>query len=114
MTWKGITIRDYELHGFFECGPEQDEFDGFTFHVARGPWVIAFGMNPQAHDVSLAVARDGEKVVEFVALGVRDVRWRGEGQRERIEVVLGDKHSVFLELRPNVAVVHHLGVEVRI
>ena len=114
MSWKGVTIKDYELHGFFECGPEADDFGGFTFHVRRGPWLVAFGMSPQTRDVSLAVARDGEQVFEFVGLSVPDVRWHGEGQRERIEIVLGARHSVFLELRPTVAVTHHLNVEVRV
>jgi hypothetical protein len=114
MAWQGVTVTEFELLGFFECDPEADEYGGFAFHVARGPYVIAFGMNPDTRDVSLAVARDGATVVEFVSLAVPDVRWRGDGQRERLQIVLGERHSVFLELRPNVSVVHHRGLEVRI
>ena len=114
MSWHGLSIDDFQLLGFFEAEPEPDEYNGFTFHVTRGPYVVAFGMNPHHRDVSLSVARDGDLVVEFVALDVEDVRWRGEGQRERLQIVLGERHSVFIELRPSVAVYHHRGVEVRI
>ena len=114
MAWQGLTVDEYQLLGFFECEPQADEYGGFVYHAARGPYVIAFGMNPDTRDVSLAVARDGATVFEFVSLSVPDVRWRGDGQRERLEVVMGEKHSVFLEINPTVSVVHHRGLEVRI
>jgi hypothetical protein len=114
MAWKGLTVDEFQLLGFFECEPQADEYGGFVFHVARGPHVVAFGMNPETRDVSLSVARDGETVFEFVSLSVPDVRWRGDGQRERLQIVLGERHNVFLELRPAVSVVHHRGLEVRI
>ena len=114
MGWQGLTVTEFELLGFFECDAQADEYGGFVYHVARGPYVIAFGMNPDTRDVSLAVARDDATVFEFVSLAVPDVRWRGDGQRERLQIVLGERHSVFLELRPSVSIVHHRGLEVRI
>ena len=115
MTQPRVSVTDAELVGYFECGPvEVDEFGGFVFRVVRGPYTVAFGLNPQHHDVSIGVARDGAAIFELVALSVPDVRWRGDGARERLEVVMGDKHSVFLEINPAVAVVHHWGIVVRI
>jgi hypothetical protein len=114
MAKPPVTISDDELWGYFEKGPEKDEFGGAVYNVVRGPYAVAFGLHPEYHDVSLAVVRDGMKIFELVALGVPDVRWRGDGTRERLEIVMGDTHSVFLEINPAVAVVHHWGVVVRI
>jgi hypothetical protein len=114
MAPRRASITDSELLGFFEREPDADDYGGMAFNVTRGPYDVAFGIDPVRRDVSIAIVRDGAKVFEFVALGVPDVRWRGEGQRERLEVVLGDKHSVFLELRPTVSVIHHLGIVVQV
>jgi hypothetical protein len=114
MAKPPLTLTNSELWGFFEIGPEFDDEGGFVFRVTRGPYAVAFGLHPVHHDVSLAVARDGHPIFELVALSVPDVRWRGDGQRERLEIVMGEKHSVFLELNPAVAVVHHWGIVVQI
>jgi hypothetical protein len=114
MPARRVTVTDSELLGFFEREPDADDYGGLAFNVVRGPHTVAFGIDPVRRDVSIAIVRDGAKAFELVALGVPDVRWRGEGQRERLEIVLGDKHSVFLELRPGVAIVHHLGIVLQV
>jgi hypothetical protein len=113
MAKPPVSVTEAELWGFFEKGPERDEYGGLSFIVLRPPYAVAFGLNPEHHDVSIAVSLDGFNVFELVALSVVDVRWRGDGQRERLEVVMGEKHSVFLEINPTVSVVHHNGVVVR-
>jgi hypothetical protein len=113
MPKPAVTVTEAELWGFFEKGPERDEIGGLSFIVVRPPYAVAFGVNPEHHDVSIAVSLDGFKVYELVALSVPDVRWRGDGQHERLEVVMGDRHSIFLEINPTVAVVHHCGVVVQ-
>jgi hypothetical protein len=115
MAKPPVSVTEDELWGYFEKGPaEVDEVGGLVFRVVRGPYTVAFGLNREFHDVSIGIARDGASVFELVALSVPDVRWRGDGARERLEVVMGEKHSVFLEINPAVAVVHHWGIEVRI
>ena len=114
MGKPGVSITEAELWGYFEKGPEVDELGGLTYRVARNGYAIQFGIDLANHDVSLALVREGLKVFELVALSVPDVRWRGDGARERIEIVMGEKHSVFLEINPAVAVVHHWGIEIQI
>ena len=114
MAKPPVSVTEAELWGFFEKGPTRDEIGGVSYIVVRPPYAVAFGLNAEHHDVSIAVSLDGFNVFELVALSVRDVRWRGDGQRERLQIVLGERHSVFLELRPAVSVVHHRGLEVRI
>jgi hypothetical protein len=109
-----VTITEAELWGYFERGPETDEYGGLTYRAWRDGYAVQFGIDLANHDVSLALVREDRKIFELVALSVPDVRWRGDGSRERIEIVMGDRHSVFLEINPTVAVVHHWGIEIQI
>ncbi|WP_155397290.1 hypothetical protein [Stutzerimonas stutzeri] len=112
-----ISAEEYELLSFFEVEPERSSpdtpwpYNDFSYKVSLGAYDVTFGIYPAYKDLSLTIRHDGAELYSFVALSVKDVRYHQDPRIETLEIVVSDRESIWLRLRPTVLVTHKFSAE---
>ena len=105
-----ITVEEFELLSFFETMPKQADpgiawpYNDYTYNVEIGVFSINFGIAPAYKDLSFSIFHAGSEVYKFCALSVKDVLYHKQSDREVLEIVISDRDSIWLQLRPALSV----------
>jgi hypothetical protein len=105
-----LSIDEYDLVQFFSALPTQlDEAVPWEYndsvYDASDSWMhLSFAIAPAVKDVRILVTIGGICVYEFNAMGVADVRYRSEKDRDSLEVVVASRHSVWLTVKPQILI----------
>jgi hypothetical protein len=75
-------------------------YNDAVYAVELDGYSVSFAIQPSYRDVRLIVTRDDQRVFEFNAVGVADVRVIDEPRTDAVEVLLGDSAWLRLQLRP--------------
>jgi hypothetical protein len=112
-----ISAEEYELLSFFEVEPERASpdipwpYNDFSYCVSLGAYDIAFGIYPAYKDISLTIRHNGMELYSFVALSVKDVRYLQDPRIETLEILISDRESIWLRLRPTVLITQKYSAE---
>lgn len=109
-----ISAKEWEVISFFETVPTPlDEriawpYNEFTYEATRQNVTVFCALHPADHDIRIAISVSGRPLYEFAALRVQDVRYVAENATELLEIVLSDRESIRLALKPTVHIRHEL------
>jgi hypothetical protein len=110
LSMNYISAEEHELLSFFEVEPERASpdipwpYNDFSYRVSLGAYDITFGIYPAYKDLSLTIRHNGMELYSFVALSVKDVRYLQDPRIETLEILISDRESIWLRLRPTVLI----------
>jgi hypothetical protein len=108
----GVSIEEWELVSAFEVNPTYlDAADPWPytdalFRVEQGSTVLNFAVSPAYRDVRIVLEQSGVTVYELNATSVLDVKYRRDGTREFVDVVLGEVDTLTLSVKPAIRLDH--------
>ena len=111
---KSITAEEFELLSFFEVEPQQSDpgipwpYNDYSYAVELGSYAVRFGIQPAYRDLSFTVSHGDEEIYSFSALSVKDVRYQKNAQQETLEIIVTDRETLVLQLRPFVRIVQRV------
>lgn len=109
-----ISAEEFELLSFFEVEPQRADrgvpwpYNDFSYHVMLGAYDVTFGICPAYKDLSFSIRHSDAEIYNFVALSVKDVRFHRVAGVEQLEIVISDRESIWLRLRPTVLVTQNV------
>jgi hypothetical protein len=110
-----ISATESELLRFFEVVPTLSDpndpwvYNDALYELSRGDLRLSFAVAPANKDVRITLTRGSDKLYELNALAVQDVKYRDDGGRESVEVVLTELDRMLLFLKPAIELLHELG-----
>jgi hypothetical protein len=110
-----VSVEELELLSFFEVEPTLADKDApwpyndFSYEVMIGEYKVLFGIAPSYPDLSLSISHGGADIYSFTALSVKDVRYHKDADLETLEIVVSDRDSIWLRLRPNLLITQRAG-----
>ena len=102
------SVEDFELLSFFEVLPKPADpdtpwpYNDFLYQVQLGTYLVSCSIHPAYKDLSLSICNDGTEIYRFSALSLNDIRYHKDADRETLEMVISDRESILLRLRPSV------------
>jgi hypothetical protein len=112
-----VTVEEVELLSFFAVEPERADgnapwpYNDFTYRVRLDEYEVEFGIHPAYRDLSFSVSRGGVELYKFSALSVHDVRYHGDRDREVLQILVSNRESIWLRLRPTVLIAQEVASE---
>ena len=110
-----VSVEELELLSFFEVEPERADrdtpwpYNDFTYQFSVGDYAISFSIAPAYKDLSLSVAHNGADIYGFKGLSVKDVRYHKDSDVETLEIVVSDRDTIWLRLRPSLLITQDAG-----
>jgi hypothetical protein len=110
-----VSVEELELLSFFEVEPTLAEkeipwpYNDFSYEVTIGQYKVSFGIAPSYPDLSLSISHSGLEIYSFTALSVKDVRYHKDADLETLEIVISDRDSILLRLRPSLLITQRAG-----
>ncbi len=110
-----ISVEELELLSFFEVEPvlaDKDipwPYNDFSYRVEIGQYKVSFSIAPSYTDLSFSVSYGDMDIYSFTALSVKDVRYHKDADLETLEIVISDRDSIWLRLRPNLLITQRAG-----
>jgi len=108
----GVTVEEWQLLSFFEVEPTFDDADvpwsynDALYTVRQRAFTLSFAIAPAYRDVRLIIEHDGQKLYEFKAMEVKDVRYKKDRGAEQLEIVVSEQDCLVLRLRPRIELSH--------
>jgi len=105
-----ITATELELLACFgvePVGSGEDvpwQYDGSIYSVHVGEYQIVFSVQPACRDIGLSIRLGDHPLYDLRASNVCDLRIIDKHGIDALEVVLTDRDSLFVQLRPSVIV----------
>lgn len=105
-----ISAEDYELLGFFEVEPEMMEpddpwpYNDSVYKVKKEGLSLSFAIHPSYKDVRLIIKQNENTIYELNAVGVNDVKISENKSKEYLEIVISERESLILKLKPFITV----------
>jgi hypothetical protein len=119
-----ISALEWEVLSFFEVEPQRLDpevpwpYNGFLYEIERDGLVFSCSVAPSYKDVRMTLSRGNDRLYELNATNVVDVRYRREYGHETLEVVLSERESVTLRVKPMIVIAQifdgHTNVALRI
>jgi hypothetical protein len=106
---KIISAQDWELLSFFEVEPELPEgepwpYTDALYRVRQDNLSLSVAIAPAYRDVRIILSVDGNRIYEFSAMGVEDVRYVKEHGVETLEIVIDERGSITLRIKPRIEI----------
>ncbi len=111
----GITAEELELLSFFEVEPSRADkdipwpYNDFSYQVELGAYLVVFGIAPSYPDVSLTISFNGAEIYNFSGQSLRDVRYHKSSDHETLEIVVSERDTIWLRLRPSIMITQRSG-----
>jgi hypothetical protein len=105
-----LSVDEYQLLDFFAAAPKSVDHDiswlynNSVYEASGGDVHFSFALIPASKDVRITLEIHGATVYELNATAVEDVRHHAEKGREALEVVLTRQDSIWIYLRPAIAI----------
>jgi hypothetical protein len=74
--------------------------------IERDDLVLSCAIGPAYKDVQLVLKRTGTSLYELNTLNVEDIRYRRDTGGDVLEIVLSDRDSINLRVKPTIAITH--------
>ena len=110
MTFKiPPTVTGLEMLTFFECEPSALDatpwpYNEFTYVYSAQNEIVEFTTCPAEVSVDLRIKRRGVIAYELKASIALDLVYHNDDGRESFEIVLSERHQIFLTLKPHIAI----------
>ncbi|GGD40898.1 hypothetical protein GCM10007235_11160 [Pseudoxanthomonas indica] len=110
-----VSIEELELLSFFEVEPSRADLDvpwpynELTYQISLGQHMVSFIISPSYRDLSLSVTHDGTLIYSFRGSSIKDVRYHKDADVETLEIVVSDRDTIWLSLRPSVVITQDAG-----
>ena len=110
-----VSIEELELLSFFEVEPSRAYLDTpwpyneLTYQLSLGQHAVSFIISPSYRDLSLSVTHDATQIYNFRGRSIKDVRYHKDADLETLEIVVSDRDTIWLRLRPNFAIKQDAG-----
>ena len=104
-----ITAEEYEVLGFFETEPTVlDEdipwvYTDSLYEVSRAGKTLSVAIHPAYKDIRIILKEGEEKIFEFEALGVQDIRVLNEKLPELLEISVNEQQTVLVRIKPSIS-----------
>lgn len=110
-----VSVEEWQLLSLFEVEPsfrDQDVpwcYNDAVYEVRQGEVHLSFAIAPGYRDVRIVLQFAGERLYEFNAVDVEDVRYTSNMDGEQLEIVICRRESLFLRIKPRVEITQRLG-----
>jgi len=114
---KFISAEDWQLLSFFEVEPELMEpedpwpYVDALYRVEHGGFNLSVAIHPAYRDVRIILEHDGHRVYELTSTGVHDVRYIKEAGHEQLQIVINERDTITLSLKPEISIKHAANME---
>lgn len=111
-SMSGVTVEEWQLLSFFEVEPTFDDpdvpwsYNDALYTVRQRGFTLSFAIAPAYRDVRINIEHDGQKLYEFKAMVVKDVRYKKDRGAEHLEIVVSEQDCLVLRLRPRIELSH--------
>ena len=108
-----LSTDEITLLSFFEVEPQTLDpdvpwvYNDSAYETNDGRVHIAFGISPAAEFVTLVLRLDDSLVYQFTADGITDVRHHNDKGRESLEIVVSQRESIWLRLKPHISLTQY-------
>jgi hypothetical protein len=109
-----ISAEELELLTFFEVEPKKQDrdvpwpYNDFLYEVTQGDLRLSCAVAPAYKDVRIILKRDTSAIYELNAMDVNDVRYLNDKGREVLAVVINERETVWLRLKPEISINHEV------
>lgn len=110
-----LSVDEYDLVAFFEVMPAPADrdvswaYNDSVYEVSRNNFHLIFALVPASRDIRIKLKVGELLVYELNAMGIQDVKVHREKGRESLEIILAARDSLWIRLRPEVSIDHHIG-----
>ncbi len=110
-----VSVDELELLSFFEVEPSRVDpeapwvYNELTYQLKLGQYAISFTICPSYRDLWLSVTDNDKQVYSFAGRSIEDVRYHKDADGETLEIVVSDRDTIWLRLRPNLAITQGAG-----
>jgi len=110
-----VSVDELELLSFFEVEPSRADLDTpwpyneLTYQVSLGQYAISCTICPSYRDLSLSATYEGKLIYSFTGRSIKDVRHHKDADGETMEIVVSDRDTIWLRLRPNLVITQGAG-----
>ncbi|WP_172205386.1 hypothetical protein [Niveibacterium sp. COAC-50] len=107
-----ISADELDLLTFFECEPKLRDADvpwtynDALYEFSLGELSLSCAVAPSYRDVRIILKSGTHILYELNAMGVADVRYHNEGNRELLEIELGNHDQLWVRLKPAIGICH--------
>ena len=105
---RGASVKEWELLSLFEVEPELKEpgerwdTNDALYTVTQGELQLSFAIAPYHRDVRIVLSHRGRRVYELNTMSVWDVRYRQEQGAEVLEIILTERDTITLRVKPRI------------
>ncbi|NMG67979.1 hypothetical protein GPA19_23845 [Azoarcus indigens] len=107
-----ISADELDLLTFFECEPKLRDADvrwvynDALYEFSRGDLTLSCAIAPSYKDVRLILKNGLQAVYELNAMGLADVRYHKDSNRESLEIEISDHDRLWVRLKPAITISH--------
>jgi len=111
---RAVSVKEWELLSLFEVEPQLREpgecwdANDAVYVVVQGEIKLSFAISPLHRDVRIIVTHRDQRLYELNTMSVLDVRYREEGLRETLEIILTGRDTITLRVKPRIELEHDL------
>lgn len=105
-----ITAEGYELLGFFETEPSVLDkyipwvYTDSLYEVTQGSMKLSVAIQPAYKDIHIILKESENKIFEFEAMGVQDIRVINDKPPEILEITVNEQQTVLIKIKPFISV----------
>ena len=105
---RGVSVKEWELLSLFEAEPELREpgdpwdTNDALYTVTQDDLRLSFAIAPCHRDVRIILSHRGRRIYELNTMDVWDVRYRQEDGIETLEIVLTERDTLTLRVKPRI------------
>ena len=109
-----ISAEKLDLLSFFEVEPKKQDrdvpwpYNDFLYEVAQGDLRRSCAVAPAYKDVRIMLTRGTSTIYELNAMDVYDVRYDNDKRREVLAIVLNERETIWLRLKPEISINHEV------
>ncbi len=103
---KILSVGEYDLLNFFEMIPSHLDpgvawtYNDSVYEAADAHVHLSFAIAPVVRDVRVVLKVGDAPVYEVDAMGIKDVKYHNDKGRESLDVILSDRDSIWLRIKP--------------
>jgi hypothetical protein len=109
-----ISAEEWPRLSFLEVEPTPTDkdvawpYNDYLYEIIHGEFELSCSIAPAYRDVGIILTHKGAKLYELNSMGVKDVRYRNEGNVESLEIVLSNRESIQLVVKPVISINHEM------
>ena len=115
-----LSVNEDDLLYFFGASPVEFEpglpwaYNDSVYEIAETQTHLSFAIAPAVRDVRIVITVGGVRILEFNAMGIKDLMYHKEKRLESLEVLIAPGNSLWLSTTPHISIrqsVDQIGIE---